>query len=209
MEKTWRELYQEEIDSVGEEVYFKQKIKHKKPLIRLIEKYSPNKTVIETGCGSAVVSTYLASLGYKVSCVDIDKDIIDLAKTFTITKDNPKFILGDIKNLQTDSHYDVSFSNGVFEHFSDEDIKQIIESCKKISNFGVVGIPTKFFTREEAMYGNERYLSKKEWIEIFTKANVTILETKTNDYRGWVKQIIQIKKWFKPKPFLIFVLKFN
>ena len=52
-------------------------------------------------------------------------------------------------------------------------------------------------------------MSKKDWTNIFIKANVTIVETKYNDFRTIFKKIIQIKKWFKPKPYLIFVLQFK
>lgn len=209
MASSWETIYQNEIRNVGKNKYFHQKIKRKKQLINLIQKYSPNKQIIETGCGSAIISTYLASLGYSVSCVDIDEKMINIAKSFTNSNKNPEFIIGDIRNFQTNNHYDVSFSNGVFEHFKDDEIMKILDCCKKFSNYCIVGIPTKFFNKKESMYGNERYMSKKDWTNIFIKANVTIVETKYNDFRTIFKKIFQIKKWFKPKPYLIFVLQFK
>ena len=132
MSPSWETIYHNEISDVGKNEYFHQKIKRKKQLIKLIQKYSPNKQIIEIGCGSAIISTYLASLGCNVSCVDIDEKMINIAKSFTTSNKNPKFIIGDIRNFQTNKHYDVSFSNGVFEHFQDDEIMKILDCCKKI-----------------------------------------------------------------------------
>lgn len=206
----WLDIYQSQINREGKLKYYNDKIRNKKKLINLIKKYSPNKKIIELGCGTAIISNYFASLNYKVACVDIDENMINLAKTFVNTsKKSPVFVLDDIREFESDEQYDVSFSNGVLEHFSNKEINQILKHCKNFSKYTIIGVPTRFFNQEESMYGDERYLSKKDWIRIFKKNDAIVMETKYYDYRNFIKQVFQIKKWFRPKPYLVFVLRFN
>ena len=78
----WYQLYLEDIQKKKSiDVYIEDKIKFKKPLIELIRKYAKNKKIIEAGCGTGVVSTYLASINFDVTAVDIDNQMLELAKS--------------------------------------------------------------------------------------------------------------------------------
>ena len=206
----WIKVYKDEIDKIGVKKYIKNKIKCKKIYIKIIEKYA-NKTIIETGCGTGIISLYLAQKGYKVVAIDNDEKMINLAKQISsIAKENeniPEYLKEDIINCKFDRQFDVAFSNGVYEHFND---KTIINTIKNIFNFcqyNILSVPTNFFNKKEATYGNERFMSKKYWLKIFDSANFQVVEIKRFDDRKFVKKIIQVKKWFKNKPFIIFVLK--
>ena len=125
--KSWYEIYLNEIDEKGTMLnYVNDKIITKKNLINLIKKYSPNKKIIESGCGTGILSTYLASLDYNVTAIDIDKEILGLSKKIAKeygAKNKPKFKQDSILELNfKEKEFDVSFSNGVLEHFSDNDI---------------------------------------------------------------------------------------
>ena len=127
MKKTWYEIYINEINEKGSiSNYVDDKIKTKKNLINLIKKYSPNKKIIEAGSGTGVLSIYLASIGFSSVAIDIDKDILNLSKKIAKeygAKNMPKFMIDSILKLNyKNKEFDVSFSNGVLEHFSDEDI---------------------------------------------------------------------------------------
>ena len=206
----WIKVYKDEIDKIGVKKYIKNKIKCKKIYIKIIKKYA-NKTIIETGCGTGIISLYLAQKGYKVVAIDNDEKMINLAKQISsIAKENeniPEYLKEDIINCKFDRQFDVAFSNGVYEHFND---KTIINTIKNIFNFcqyNILSVPTNFFNKKEATYGNERFMSKKYWLKIFDSANFQVVEIKRFDDRKFVKKIIQVKKWFKNKPFIIFVLK--
>jgi len=41
------------------------------------------------------------------------------------------------------------------EHFSDDEIIRALEQQLYIANIVILGIPTKYFNQEEAMYGDE------------------------------------------------------
>ena len=209
---SWYEVYLKDIEKKGTlENYVDDKIKNKKILINLIKKYSKKNKLIESGSGTGVLSTYMASLGYDVTGLDIDEDILKLSKKITKnynSKNKPNFQKKSIFELDYRKNtFDVSFSNGVLEHFTDE---QIIDTWKQqIKNAKVVifGIPTKYFNQEEAMYGDERYMSYKFWRNLINNAGGMILEEKSMHYMNKRKRLLNFKKYFRPYPYRIFVIK--
>ena len=79
--REWYDVYQDEIKLKKDlSHYVDYKIKNKKKLIKLIEKYSPDKKVMEAGCGTGIISSYLANKGYHVTEVDKDAKILGLAQ---------------------------------------------------------------------------------------------------------------------------------
>ena len=78
---TWYEVYLKDISKKKNLTnYVIDKIKNKKVLINLIKKYSANQNIVEAGSGTGVISTYMASLGFKVTSFDIDDQILKLSK---------------------------------------------------------------------------------------------------------------------------------
>lgn len=209
---TWYEIYLKEINlKKNIKNYIDYKIKHKKKLIKLIEKYSPNKKIMEAGCGTGIISTYMCSKGYDVTEVDINKDILKLAKTVSeeyIKEGQPKFVIKSIFDLDfKKNQFDVAFSNGVLEHFSDEKIIDTLKLQLNQSRYVIVGIPTKFFNDNEALYGDERFLELNYWRDLFKKGNAEIIEETSYHYMTFVEKITSLNKIFRPKPFRVFVLK--
>lgn len=212
MKKTWYEIYIDEINEKGSiSNYVNDKIKTKKILIDLIKKYSPNKKIIEAGSGTGILSTYLASLGFDSVAIDIDKDILNLSKKIAKeygAKNKPKFMIDSILKLNyKNKEFDVSFSNGVLEHFSDKEIIKTIKKQLKIANTVIVGIPTKYFDDNEAMYGDERFLKLKFWREIISQAGGKIIEEKSCHFLTKPKILLNFKKYFRPFPYRIFVIQ--
>lgn len=212
MKKTWYEIYIDEINEKGSiSNYVNDKIKAKKNLIDLIKKYSPNKKIIEAGSGTGILSTYLASLGFDSVAIDIDKDILNLSKKIAKeygAKNKPKFMIDSILKLNyKNKEFDVSFSNGVLEHFSDKEIIKTIKKQLKIANTVIVGIPTKYFDDNEAMYGDERFLKLKFWREIISQAGGKIIEEKSCHFLTKPKILLNFKKYFRPFPYRIFVIQ--
>lgn len=214
----WGEIYQKDIDKKGGNIpYVLGKINKKKKLCNLVEKYA-NKNVIECGSGTSVVSIYLATLGYDITAVDIEDDVIklskELAKDYYNTLNNCKPKLNFEKKsifelgYEKDS-FDVAFSNGVLEHFTDEEIIQIIKQQLYVAKTTIVGIPTKYFESKEAKYGNERVLELSYWRKLIRQSGGIILEEVGMDREPLLKRLLNYKKYFKPKPYHLFVVKKN
>ena len=209
---SWYEVYLKNIEKKGTlENYVDDKIKNKKVLINLIKKYSKNNKLIESGSGTGVLSTYMASLGYDVTGIDIDKDILKLSKKIAKnynSKNKPNFQIKSIFELDyKKNNFDVSFSNGVLEHFTNEQIINTLKQQMKIAKIVIFGIPTKYFNQEEAMYGDERYMSYKFWRSLINDAGGMILEEKSMHYTNKRKRLLNFKKYFRPYPYRIFVIK--
>ena len=210
--RDWYDVYLDEI-SLKKDLkgYVDYKIKNKKKLINLIKKYSPNKKVMEAGCGTGIIATYMASLGYDVTEVDIDKKILGLAKKVSkeyITNGTPKFVQKDLLKLDfKKNEFDCIFSNGVLEHFSDEEIIKILSLELEQAKYVIVGIPTTFFNKSEALHGDERFLGNDYWRNLFKKCNSKIIEEASYDYRTFKEYLQSMNKLFRGKPFKIFVLE--
>lgn len=208
----WYEVYLKDIAKKGNlENYVDDKIKNKKILIDLIKKYAKGNKLIESGSGTGVLSTYMSSLGYDVIGIDIDKDILNLSKKIAKSynsKNKPKFKNKSIFELDYEKHYfDVSFSNGVLEHFNDEQIIDTLKQQMQVAKIVIFGIPTKYFDQEEAMYGDERYKSNKFWRNLINISGGIILEEKSMHYMSIMKRFLNYKKYFRPYPYRIFVIK--
>ena len=209
---SWYEVYLKDIEKKGNlENYVNDKILNKKILINLIKKYAEGNKLLEAGSGTGVLSTYLSSIGYDVNGIDIDSQIIDLsnkiANNYSSVK-KPTFINKSIFELDyKENFYDISYSNGVLEHFTDEQIIDALKQQLKVAKIVIFGIPTKYFNQEEAMYGDERYMDYDFWRKLILEAGGVVLEEKSMHYMSKAKRLLNFKKYFRPYPYRIFVIK--
>lgn len=102
--------------------------------------------------------------------------------------------------------FDVSFSNGVLEHFSDQKIILAIKQQLKIAQVVIISVPTKYFSQSEALYGDERYLPLDHWRLLINNSGGKILEEKSMHYKKTLSRLFQVGKYFKPYPYRIFVV---
>ena len=213
---SWALIYKKDIlKKCGNVPYIINKISKKKKLIDLVQKYSNNKKIIECGSGTSVLSIYLSSLGYNVKCIDIEDDVIKLSRE--LSNDYFKYInkKGKIEfKKQSIFHlkykrdeFDVAFSNGVLEHFNDEEIINTLKQQLYISKTLIVGIPTKYFESKEAKYGNERVLPLSYWRKLIIDSGGKIIEEKGMHRESFKKRVLNYKKYFKPRPYHLFVVK--
>ena len=208
----WSNLYEKEILSAPSiDEFIKQKLSTKKKIIKLINKYASNKKIMELGAGTCVLALYISSLSNnKVDALDKDCDMISLSKKYFQSKfenSNINYLCDDIRNINVKEKYDVCYSIGILEHYNDDEIIELINKQTSISEYVIFGIPTKYFDEDKKMYGNERYLSLQYWRKIIKKSNCKIIEESSYHYLSFFKKIINYKKWFKPNPVHIFVIK--
>jgi 2-polyprenyl-3-methyl-5-hydroxy-6-metoxy-1,4-benzoquinol methylase len=208
----WFDLYNNEISKYDNlKSYVDSKIGYKRPFIELIKKYNTTGKLLEAGSGTGTLSTYLATEGFDVTGMDIDDGMLEIAKKIgeEYNKEKKaKFIKVSIFDLDyKENEFSICFSNGVLEHFSNEKIIETLEKQLKISETVIFGIPTRYFTKEEAMYGDERYLPSAKWIKLIKASGGEIVEEAPMNYLGAKSRIRSIKKWFKPRPFRIFVVR--
>ncbi len=212
---SWYEIYLEEIKLKKDaKHYIEDKVRHKKIFIRMLQKYSDlgKKKIIEAGCGTGIISSYMASKGYDVVGIDIDSKILllanELANEYFANNKLLEFKIESIFELNYPKEsFDVCFSNGVLEHFSDDEILDTLKLQLQIAKYVVVGIPTQFFDKKEALYGNERFLPLDYWRFLITKAGGRILEEHSFHYMTLWEKLTSLYKISRPKPYRLFVIE--
>ena len=118
-----------------------------------------------------------------------------------------KYEVGDILNLKyKKDSFNVAYSNGVLEHFSDEQIIRILKKQLEISQYVIFGIPSTYFNMNEKMLGNERGLTLKEWRHLIDLSGGNIIEQTGFQYYKFHKRLVEVHKWLKPKAFWLFVI---
>jgi 2-polyprenyl-3-methyl-5-hydroxy-6-metoxy-1,4-benzoquinol methylase len=161
------------------------------------------------------MSTYLANQGFRVTAVDNEQGMINIARKISKNYDKePVFIKKDINKLDYPTNYfGIVFSHGVLEHFSDEQIVSLLKQQLKISRTLIFSIPTNYLDeRKDRYYGNERFLSFSKWKDLISKTGCKTIEVFGFHYiMGWKKywDIVIRGKIFGPSPYLTFVLKKN
>ena len=106
--------------------------------------------ILEVGCGSARLSCFLASKGYKTTCLDYSKSALKVArKNYELTNNKGEFVVGDAKKLPfEDNTFDIVLSTGLLEHFKDPQIV-INEMTRVLKPNGIFYsdiVPKKFST---------------------------------------------------------------
>jgi len=107
---------------------------------KIVRKYQDNGRILEAGCGSGV---YLGRLkkNRKITPVGIDysKSSIKVAK-----RNCDNLVLGDIRYLPfKNNSFDMVFNQGVMEHFSEMEFKDILKELKRVSKKILIIVPSK------------------------------------------------------------------
>lgn len=215
-ENKWNELYTEYIKDGFKSwnEYFEIKMKLKKRFCNMVKKYAKNgKPILECGAGTGKFSAYLASMGYTAYAMDIEPAMVAQAKELSnrITPFNPVIVIQcDIRSIPYgNKFFSVAHSSGVFEHYSNKEIVTIINEQLRVADTIVFSVPSPYF--EEKMFGNERFMMKKEWRAIIAKSNAKIVEETGYHYKPFRKRFVDIikkpQKLFSPIAMYTFVLK--
>jgi SAM-dependent methyltransferase len=133
----------------------------------LLEVYRNTKTaVLEIGCGRGVHSIFLSYLVPIVVGVDNNVKLVGKAREDNSRfRGRARFLLRDAFKLDfPDGAFDVCFSQGFMEHFTNEEIRQLIEEQLRIAKIIVASVPSVFYSTKDR--GDERLMSIEEWREV-------------------------------------------
>jgi 2-polyprenyl-3-methyl-5-hydroxy-6-metoxy-1,4-benzoquinol methylase len=162
-----------------------------------ITKLKP-KNILEIGTGSGSMSIFLSHLGYDVTAIDNNQNILDNAE-ITAQNLNGKvtFIFCDAFDLSKKFHegnFDVVFSQGFFEHFKDKEIKKLLNEQLKIGEVIIFSVPSNYYPQKD--FGNERLLSPKQWETILEGFNIDLIKR-----YGFGNEVVVILKGFLKHPY--------
>lgn len=209
----WNNVYLKQIEKCGGvKKYTSIKLNQKQKLLNIIRRFSGSGKIIETGCGTGIISSKLASEGFDVTAIDIDKDVLKLAKDVEIAnygKIITNYKMESIFDLIYDEDtFDLCFSVGVLEHFTDDEIIKSLTKQIKISKKTIVVIPTKWFDDVDALHGDDRFLSLSYWRNLISNSNGKIVMESSYPFRGKGFSFLnKLKKIFRPRAYRIFVIE--
>lgn len=138
------------------------------------------KTVLNAGCGSGEFSFILASHGYDVVGIDLDKDYIKLAKKNRerLGYKNLRFEVSSVEEFSDTKLYDVVMATDVLEHIEDDKFAfKCLISHLKLDGLVVCTVPAGqyLFGYHDVKLGHYRRYSLSSFKKIISK-NVKILK---------------------------------
>ncbi len=159
---SWREFYKETVTFKK----FLKRILCNLELIFLIIKRMP-RSVVEIGTGTGALSAFISWFLPTVVAIDNDKEVLKNAKNnCKIFGRKINFVAADAFALPfKDSVFSLCFSQGFFEHFQDNEIRNLIkEQLRVFKEIIIFNVPSDKYPVKP--FGNERLLSPSSWHEI-------------------------------------------
>jgi len=133
----------------------------------LREVYSKSKTTaIEIGCGRGIHSIFLSYFVPNVVGIDNNVNLVQKARTDNSRfRGRARFLVRDaFKSNFHDGTFNVCFSQGFLEHFTNEEICLLAEKHLRIARTIVASVPSIFYATKDR--GDERLMSIDAWQEI-------------------------------------------
>jgi hypothetical protein len=133
---------------------------------------------IDWGFGTGYLTIALANRENKVQGLEIRPELLEWAEEtagaeFLSSKGALSFTLNqdDLKPA------DIVFSDGLFEHYPDDKIIDIIkEQMAFAKKYVVFNLPSKFYPPNWNQFGDERLLTLKEWEDILKPFKTELIE---------------------------------
>lgn len=169
MDKCWSDIYSKPVDIKD---FIENVTIHKDFICQMVE--MNHSKVIEVGCGSGTLSVFMSHLGSDVTAVDLNSEVLANAqKTSANLGGNIKFRKADAFNLPfKDKEFDLAFSQGVLEHFTNNEIVLILREQLRIAKHVFFSVPNNYYNHRD--FGDERLMSRKMWEQIISEFSIII-----------------------------------
>src|SRR5688500_6578520 len=134
---------------------------------------SSNAGMLEVGGGPAICLVVLNQLyEYTPWAIDSDLTMLRMALDNISTYSNIALLCrlvcaSTLPLLFQMRAFKVAYSQGLLEHFSDENIDVIVKEVLRVAKIFVVSVPSVYFNSREQLKGDERLLTKDRWDKMF------------------------------------------
>lgn len=162
--KMWGEFYSKPASKL---FCIKDVLIHLRYLCVIILK-RPSK-ILEIGAGTEIQSVFLSHFVKNVLALDSDKEVVTNTKiNIKHCKARVEMILADAFLLPfRDRSFDVCYSQGFFEHFTDKEIVRLFKEQLRVSKSIVHTVPSDRYPRRQ--FGNERHLARSTWHNLLSR----------------------------------------
>jgi len=127
-----------------------------------------SRRVLEVGVGTGMMGVFLSQWGLDVTGVDNDTRVLEIAAALgKRLNGSVSLVQGDAFRLADslgDAQFDVAFSQGFFEHFDDEAIRELVRQQLAVASRVVFSVPGDGYPTRD--FGNERLMSPARWASI-------------------------------------------
>lgn len=132
--------------------------------------------VLDVGCGPGYSDLYFASRGYRVTGVDNDKRIVDLAKDLRERLGvSLEYQQGDAFNLSPFyGSFDMAYSVGVLEHFDRDVTIKLLREQARCARLVLICIPTRYTCYSDGIT-DERIYSMRQLKDIVREAGLEVV----------------------------------
>jgi SAM-dependent methyltransferase len=145
-----------------------------------------HRRVLEIGTGTGMLSGYLARAGVATVSLDYNAAVLRVAGHFyaDLEASVPR-ACGDAFAVPFhDDAFDASFSQGLWEHFGDNEIRAMAIEQLRVAARVYCSVPTAYSPHlghlGPGLLGNERLLTKRRWLDILHGFDVG-----ANYYADW------------------------
>jgi len=169
-EHGWEAYYAGELTWYGHV----RNVLHHLPMFRAIGKLRPER-VLEVGAGTGSHSIFLSYFWRGVVSIDLSRPLIERCFQHNRRlRGRARFLAMDAFRLALpDDSFDVAFSQGFFEHFSEEEIALLLEEQTRVARTVVISVPNLAYGVQD--FGNERLLSRQEWEDLLQRLGYDLL----------------------------------
>lgn len=126
---------------------------------------------IEIGCGRGIQSIFLSYfIPYVIGIDNNVKLVKEARKNNSKFRGHAHFLIRDAFELDfPDKTFDVCFSQGFLEHFTNEEICLLVEKQLRIAKVMIASVPSIFYAVKDR--GDERLMSIEDWRQILKDCN--------------------------------------
>lgn len=158
-------------------------------LIWIIQQYIPQGgKLLEVGFGSGTTAVLLSDLGYQVTAIDINTELVDRMR-----QNYADWVRSGRLNVQKgdafalpylDKQFDLAYHQGVLEHFLDDQILLALREQARVARWVIFDVPNKRLGVQH--FGDERLLPLDHWRGLIRQAGLTLVSEYGRDVHRWL-----------------------
>jgi len=135
-------------------------------------------------------------MGYRVTAVDANVQLVKKVKRFEIAFPNLISVQADMFRMGfKDRAFDVAFSQGVLEHYCDDDIVRALLEQKRVARIIVIDVPNG--RGKIGDYGDERSIPTLRWRKLIQTSGLAIVNESARGMARWSERQPKLLGWLE------------